>query len=92
MGWGLDAGEATGGGVRGVENWQQGGTPTRWWWWRWDGNTMRFGLVASQRKERSAYEYVNDVVSVSTSLNLGVKPARMTLSDEAMHSMMSPDR
>lgn len=26
---------------------------------------------------------------VSTSLNLGVKPARMTLSLEAIHSMMS---
>ena len=40
--------------------------------------------------EIGAYEYVNIETKASMSLNLGVKPALTTLSDAAMHSMISP--
>ena len=36
-----------------------------------------------------AYEYVSMLVSVGMSWNLGVNPARTTLSEDAMHSIMS---
>ena len=35
-------------------------------------------------------EYVSESHSTETSLNFGVRPARITLSEHAMHSMQSP--